>query len=61
MRAIIISDADSANLLDQLKLASLTAKHNSLLDQPPSVEGIHRIFHYVVCRWLQEQGANVVR
>lgn len=21
----------------------------------------HRRFHYVVCRWLQEQGANVIR
>lgn len=24
-------------------------------------EEFHRKFHYVVCRWLQEQGASVIR
>jgi hypothetical protein len=24
-------------------------------------DDIHRRFHFVVCRWLQEQGADVVR
>jgi hypothetical protein len=30
-------------------------------DQPADVAEIHRWFHYVVCKWLQDQGCNVVR
>lgn len=26
----------------------------------PTVEELHRTFHFVVCSWLQEQGADVV-
>jgi hypothetical protein len=71
MRAIIIQDSDAANLLDLLKLEvfgdpqqwSNNDKWQSL---PPDVrkamaEQVHKKFHYIVCRWLQEQGASCVR
>ena len=63
MKAIIISDADSRALLDKLELANMRAEPNSIMREdmtrPPTVADIHRVFHYVVCRWLQEQGADV--
>jgi hypothetical protein len=37
-------------------VASLLAGHSGEI-----VKTIHRRFHYVVTRWLQEQGANCVR
>lgn len=64
MRAIIISDADAKALLDKLELTKLRgAGHIQRMgdaSNPPTLEEIHRTFHYVVCNWLQEQGANVV-
>jgi len=62
MKAIIISDMDARALLDKLKLTSMQGD-NMLRDdptKPASVSDIHRAFHYVVCRWLQEQGADCV-
>lgn len=54
-----------ANLgpLEKLKLIEVGGKLGSLLSDPAGeiVKEIHRRFYYVVCRWLQEQGANVVR
>lgn len=74
MRAIIIEDKDAAALLDQLKLESMDKDLNSYMiaakeewhKLPPStrdeiVHKLHRKFHFIVCRWLQEQGANVTR
>lgn len=65
MKAIIIQDTDARALLDKLKLESmLEAGHFRGYEEPegkpPSISSIHRAFHYVVCRWLQEQGADVV-
>ena len=62
MKAIIISDMDARALLDKLKLKSLTADNIMRDDpaRPPTVSDIHRAFHYVVCCWLQEQGADCV-
>lgn len=62
MRAIIIDDKDARALLDKLELAAMN-KDNILRSdytKPVTVEDIHRAFHYVVVRWLQEQGADVV-
>lgn len=69
MKAIIIQDTDARALLDQLKLEAL--KPTTALwqlqgklteDELKKVaEEVHRTFHFVVCRWLQEQGASVVR
>lgn len=63
MKAIIISDMDARALLDKLKLESMhEAGHFRGVDpaKPPDIASVHRTFHYVVCRWLQEQGADVV-
>lgn len=62
MKAIIISDTDAKALLDRLELIRLKP-NNILLNTPPEgiamVDWVHRSFHYEVCRWLQEQGADV--
>jgi hypothetical protein len=61
MKAIIISDADARALLDKLELESLKDSHPRWTDaNPPKVGEVHKAFHYIVCRWLQEQGADVV-
>lgn len=63
MKAIIIQDTDARALLDKLKLESMKENHHFRkedFDKPASVSDVHRAFHYVVCRWLQEQGADVV-
>lgn len=62
MKAIIISDTDARALLDKLQLTALRDAGFMRDDpaQPPSVASIHRAFHYVVCLWLQEQGADCV-
>jgi hypothetical protein len=62
VKAIIISDADARALLDKLELTALRGD-NIMRDDPtrPTTMGeIHRAFHYVVTRWLQEQGADCV-
>lgn len=66
MRAIIIDDKDAKALVKQLELAKLQAPHGTnlaTLDGRHTVEQLadelHRKFHYVVVRWLQEQGASV--
>lgn len=62
MKAIIIQDTDARALLDKLKLESMREAGHFREDSggPPSIASIHRAFHYVVCRWLQEQGADTV-
>ena len=71
MKAIIIQDSDAANLLDLLKLEKFDDpqmwEHNEIWHSQPEpvrkamLDRMHRKFHYIVCRWLQEQGASVVR
>jgi hypothetical protein len=62
MKAIIITDVDARALLDKLELKKLQTER--LISGDPTraamVDDAHRAFHYVVCRWLQEQGADVV-
>lgn len=68
MKAIIISDSDARALLDQLKLEAveMDAPHVVFGLPPeevlvPAVRSeVHRRFHYVVTRWLQEMGADVL-
>jgi len=65
MRAIIIEEKDALALLADLKLVALeknniwgpTNEHLAQTDW----DSMHRAFHYVVVRWLQEQGATCVR
>ena len=56
MKAIIISDSDARALLTSLELTKMKSDHlvREDLDSPSTTEEIHRVFHYVVCRWLQE-------
>lgn len=73
MKAIIIQEADAANLLDLLKLEKFSdpamfgaEKGEAWQRLPESIrtglmDAVHRKFHYIVCRWLQEQGASCVR
>lgn len=63
MRAIIISDADARALLSRLELNAMRAAnhwpHNSKATNE-AIQEAHRTFHYIVCNWLQEQGADCV-
>jgi len=64
MKAIIISDADARGLLDQLELGKMRAANHwplSSKSSPEDIEQAHRAFHYIVTKWLQEQGAYVLR
>lgn len=63
MKAIIINDADARALLDSLELAQMRAANHWPNHSTATNEAIieaHRAFHYIVCRWLQEQGADVM-
>lgn len=62
MKAIIISDTDARALLDKLELTAMRGAGFMQDDPscPATAAEIHRAFHYIVCRWLQEQGADVV-
>jgi len=61
MRAIIIEDKDARSLLDSLALAKLQKDNYFSGDQPATLQDMHRTFHYIVCKWLQDQGASVTR
>lgn len=69
MKAIIIEEKDSKALLDRLELqkfrkgdphpgqqvstSTAIGNHNLV-----TLGDMHRWFHYVVTKWLQEQGAD---
>ena len=71
MKAIIIQESDAANLLDLLKLEQFSDpqmwEHADAWHSIPNttreqmLNHVHRKFHYIVTRWLQEQGASCVR
>ncbi len=73
MRAIIIDDKDARALLDSLKLASVEkslggygVQENEAWNGIPLstrteiIRRLHARFHYVVCTWLQDQGASTI-
>jgi hypothetical protein len=62
MKAIIISDHECRALLDSLQLASLKEAGHLRLEEVRDEQTLraHRVYHYVVTRWLQEMGADVV-
>lgn len=60
MKAIIIQDTDARALLDKLKLEAMLGPRDQFSSNPPTIEDMHRRFHHVVTRWLQEQGADCV-
>ncbi len=68
MRAIIIEDKDAKALIQQLELSAF---HQKQMDSPTLelvpertrhtlIEDIHKRFHYVVWRWLEQQGASTI-
>jgi hypothetical protein len=72
MRAIIIDDKDAKSLLEKLKLAAFRKdapgygiEQSEAWNNLPQgirdqiISDMHGRFHYVVCGWLQEQGAKV--
>lgn len=59
MKAIIIQDHDASNLLDLLELSRFEQDQQKYGEF--DLDKVHRKFHFIVCRWLQEQGASVVR
>ncbi len=59
MRVIIIEDKDAKALLDQLKLAQLDKSLMRSDANKATIDCIHRGFHYVVTKWLQDQGCDV--
>lgn len=63
MRVIIIEDKDAKALLKQLELRKLQGPSRMLTDNAgcdtATFNEVHRLFHFEVCRWLQEQGCNV--
>lgn len=66
MRAIIIEDKDARALLDSLEMQKLKENRHLIANEwhdipKPLIDACHRTFHYVVCRWLQDQGCDVVR
>ena len=71
MRAIIIQESDAANLLDLLKLEKFGDpqmwQNHAVWQAIPKqtrealLSDMHHKFHFIVCRWLQEQGASCVR
>lgn len=64
MKAIIIDDKDAKALLERLQLTKYTngsGRSHRNGDELAKVDEMHGWFHYVVCSWLQEQGASTVR
>ena len=60
MRAIIIQDKDAKDLLRRLELVVLRDTHaRSRCLTGEGKADMHRIFHYEVVRWLQDQGADL--
>ena len=59
VRAIIIQDHEARALLNKLKLEAVRPRMEGAKEDP--IQRAHGIFHYEVCRWLQEMGCNTVR
>ncbi len=59
MKAIIITDQDAKALLEKLELSALRKDGGLLGVDEVLIERMHRQFHFIVCRWLQDQGADV--
>jgi len=58
MRAIIISEKDIKTCLDNLKLQELELKENESPENKEFVSEIHRIHHYFVVKFFQDQGSG---
>lgn len=62
MKAIIITDLECAELVRRLELAGMQSEghfrnqRSEDFDKPATVREVHRAFHFVVVRWLQDMG-----
>jgi ethanolamine utilization cobalamin adenosyltransferase len=54
VKAIIISDVDTRALLDRLELALLRNEIDLGSEWKPTIQDMHRVFHFVVTNWLAE-------
>lgn len=59
MRAIIIDDKDAKELVRQLDHQRIKASGNVTPISGNPIDDAHRIYHYVIVNWLQEQGCKV--
>jgi hypothetical protein len=62
MKQIVITDTEAKALLDRLELKAMRdANHWPAHSEGTrdEITNAHRAFHYIVCRWLQEMGAEV--
>ncbi len=53
MKALIIKEKEVKNLLDRLELRNLKLTKGQFTE-----DTIHRLFHYEVVKWFQEQGLD---
>lgn len=58
MRVTIIEDKDAKALIDRLALECHNRKARSDPSQRDSIVAAHRMFHYVVTEWFQQQGVR---
>ena len=61
MKAVILKDEDAVSLLEQLELTNLRKKEYAPNESKAVADSMHRSFHFVVTRWLQEHGFNTLR
>jgi hypothetical protein len=60
MRAIIIEDKDARDLLRRLEMEKLRDAGHFRGQEVITTAQMHRVFHYQVTRWLQEQGCDCI-
>ena len=58
MRVVIIEDKDAKALLEKLELQKMREENH--IREGMTIDQMRRAFHYIVCRWLQDQGANPI-
>lgn len=70
MRAIIIDDKDAKALVSKLELVKMRSRLDQFvpievrekltqIEVESIINSVHRMFHYEVVVWLQEQGASL--
>lgn len=60
MKVILIEEKDITTLLERLKLEKFQSQQEKRIDgvTDTQIAQMHRLFHYHVVTWLQEQGAS---
>ncbi len=60
MKVIVIKDSDAVALLDKIKFEALKLMEHASIRETFLIREVHRALHYHVCRWLQDQGVDVI-